>query len=316
MEVGISCKCLEIKTKLFLSFILAHTGPSGESLGRKKAVVLGFNDLQISHLSILKQLQYQSPSNHNDMSKKITLLVHCCLFLAVAAFSQDTQIQHNIFPSGPVTTIEFEAEEYDFGTIQSGEVVTQMFTFTNTGDEPFIISNARGSCGCTVPNWPKGPIAPGEQAELEVVFNSKNKKGQRMQKITITGNTNPPQTFLYLKGMVEETEGEEREETPAREVVVPDFLTKEDFEVIDCFAIYPNPTADLLKLEIEGEAGQPVEIKIFSKTGQLISTRQLPQVPEEAVTFDVSHYATGSYVATIQIGKNKPKAKCFVVSGY
>jgi hypothetical protein len=105
-------------------------------------------------------------------------------------------------PSGPVTTIEFAKSEFDFGTILQGEKVSYVYTFTNTGEEPLIIDKAKGSCGCTVPYWPKEPIAPGEQGEIKVEFNSGHKKGMQMKRVTITANTNPPQTMLTIKGTV------------------------------------------------------------------------------------------------------------------
>jgi len=105
-------------------------------------------------------------------------------------------------PTGPTTTIEFDQASFDFGTVDAGEKVSHTFKFTNTGKEPLIFTNAKGSCGCTVPTWPREAIAPGATGEVSVVFNSKNKKGKRNQKVTLTGNTNPPQTFIYLTGTV------------------------------------------------------------------------------------------------------------------
>ncbi|MEL7021356.1 MAG: DUF1573 domain-containing protein [Bacteroidota bacterium] len=106
-------------------------------------------------------------------------------------------------PAGPTTTITFAETEFNFGTVTEGEKVSHTYSFTNTGAEPLILSNAKGSCGCTVPQWPKEPIAPGESGEITVEFNSKNKKGQRNQKVTVTANTNPAQTVILLKGNVE-----------------------------------------------------------------------------------------------------------------
>ena len=105
-------------------------------------------------------------------------------------------------PTGPTTTISFPATEFDFGTVDAGEIVSHVFEFTNTGSEPLIISNAKGSCGCTVPQWPKDPIAPGASGEITVEFNSKGKKNKQNKKVTITANTEPAQTFLYIKGEV------------------------------------------------------------------------------------------------------------------
>ena len=106
-------------------------------------------------------------------------------------------------PTGPVTTVAFDDNgTFDFGTVTEGEVVAHTFSFTNTGSNPLIISDAKGSCGCTVPSKPTAPIAPGDKGEITVQFNSKNKKGARNQKVTITANTNPAQSFIYLTGTV------------------------------------------------------------------------------------------------------------------
>ena len=105
-------------------------------------------------------------------------------------------------PTGPTTTMSFAETTFDFGNIDEGEKVSHTYSFTNTGSEPLIFSNAKGSCGCTVPTWPREPIAPGASSEIVVEFNSKNKKGKRNQKVTLTANTNPPQTFIYLVGEV------------------------------------------------------------------------------------------------------------------
>ncbi len=106
-------------------------------------------------------------------------------------------------PTGPVTTVAFDDNgSFDFGTVTEGEIVTHTFSFTNTGSEPLIISDAKGSCGCTVPSKPNAPIAAGETGEITVQFNSKNKKGPRNQKVTVTANTNPAQSFIYLTGTV------------------------------------------------------------------------------------------------------------------
>lgn len=105
-------------------------------------------------------------------------------------------------PTGPMTTMTFAETDFNFGTVLEGEKVSHTYKFTNTGNEPLILSNAQGSCGCTVPKWPREPIPPGESADIVVEFNSQGKRGTRNQKVTITANTNPPQSFIYLKGEV------------------------------------------------------------------------------------------------------------------
>ncbi|MDX1476133.1 MAG: DUF1573 domain-containing protein [Saprospiraceae bacterium] len=105
-------------------------------------------------------------------------------------------------PTGPTTTISFEQSTFDFGTVDSGEKVSHIYKFTNTGNEPLVISNAKGSCGCTVPQWPKTPIPPGETGEIRVEFDSKGKSGKQTKRVTITANTDPAQTFLTITGNI------------------------------------------------------------------------------------------------------------------
>jgi len=103
---------------------------------------------------------------------------------------------------GVVPEFEFAEMEHDFGTITEGEVVEHTFTFTNTGEAPLVIQNASASCGCTVPNWPKEPIAVGDTGEIQVRFDSSNKPGVQNKTIRITANTDPATTTLRIKSNV------------------------------------------------------------------------------------------------------------------
>lgn len=109
-------------------------------------------------------------------------------------------------PAGPLTSLAFEEEVFDYGEIMEGEKVTHVYTFKNTGEEPLIISNAKGSCGCTVPDWPREPIAPGGEGEIKVVFDSKGKGkvggNPQSKRVTITANTDPANSYLTIKGIV------------------------------------------------------------------------------------------------------------------
>lgn len=117
------------------------------------------------------------------------------------------QIQNNTpkeKPEGPLPKMEFEEKTHDFGTIKEGDVVTKIFKFKNTGEAPLIISNATSSCGCTVPSYPKDePIAPGEEGEIEVKYNSRGKKNQDNKVVRITANTWPATNNLTIKAFVE-----------------------------------------------------------------------------------------------------------------
>ncbi len=106
-----------------------------------------------------------------------------------------------------VAKMEFDASQFDFGEVEEGQVVTHIFKFTNTGKIPLLINNARSTCGCTVPIWPKNPIAPGKGGEIEVKFNTKNKVKNQMKPITIQANTYPASTRVFLRGYVHPANG-------------------------------------------------------------------------------------------------------------
>ncbi|MCS6928464.1 MAG: DUF1573 domain-containing protein [Saprospiraceae bacterium] len=105
-------------------------------------------------------------------------------------------------PNVPTTTIKYDQTVYDFGVADEGAIVKHVFKFTNTGKEPLIISNARGSCGCTVPIWPKQPIPPGGRGEIVVEFDTKGKPGRQTKHVTVTANTIPAETHLEITGEV------------------------------------------------------------------------------------------------------------------
>ncbi|MDI9357155.1 MAG: DUF1573 domain-containing protein [Chitinophagaceae bacterium] len=107
-------------------------------------------------------------------------------------------------PTGPVAQFEWEDQDgkFDFGTINEGDVVTHTFSFKNSGTVPLVISSATGSCGCTIPTYPKEPIAPGEEGKIVVRFNSKGKPGVQNKNITIVSNTYPTINILEIKAMV------------------------------------------------------------------------------------------------------------------
>jgi hypothetical protein len=98
--------------------------------------------------------------------------------------------------------MKFEKESHDFGKIKTGDKVNYDFKFTNTGKSPLIISEAHATCGCTIPEWPKAPVKPGESGIIKVTFNSAGKTGLQDKQITVTANTVPAQTMVHLIGEV------------------------------------------------------------------------------------------------------------------
>lgn len=98
--------------------------------------------------------------------------------------------------------LEFEKDVHDYGTVENGGNGTCTFEFTNTGNAPLIISNAKGSCGCTVPSWPKEPIAPGATSKISVKYDTK-RPGAINKSVTITSNAvNEPTKVIRIKGNV------------------------------------------------------------------------------------------------------------------
>lgn len=96
---------------------------------------------------------------------------------------------------------KFEQETHDFGKIPQGTPVTYTFKFTNTGTAPLIISNIQSTCGCTVPDYSKTPVKPGEEGQIKVTFNAA--AAQPFSKpITIASNAKTPSKTLIIKGEV------------------------------------------------------------------------------------------------------------------
>lgn len=117
------------------------------------------------------------------------------IFFLALAFSFTLAAQ-----SGPKMT--FEDTTVDYGTIEQNADPFRVFTFTNTGNAPLVITNAKGSCGCTVPTYPKEPIAPGAKAEIKVRYDT-SRVGPFTKRITINTNEGEEPVVLTIKGKVD-----------------------------------------------------------------------------------------------------------------
>lgn len=106
------------------------------------------------------------------------------------------------------TTLKYDKTEHDFGKIKQGDSVECVFKVTNTGNEALVIEDAKGSCGCTVPDYPKEPIPPGQTRDIKVKFNSAGKSNQQQKSVTITCNTEPLQSVITIKAFVDAPAGE------------------------------------------------------------------------------------------------------------
>jgi hypothetical protein len=132
------------------------------------------------------------------MKKLLLLPLFAMSFIAASAQAPTTSGAER--PGGP--TMKFDEMDYNFGTIKQGESVTHIFKFKNDGKEPLIINTAVGSCGCTVPEYPKEPIRPGGSDEIKVTFNSTGKSGPQDKTVTITYDTDKT-IVLHMRGTVE-----------------------------------------------------------------------------------------------------------------
>jgi len=105
-----------------------------------------------------------------------------------------------------IPAFQFNDESHDFGTINEGEKISYAFRFKNSGKGDLVIRSARGSCGCTVPEYPKDPVAPGKEGVINVTFNSEGKEGKQNKTVTIIANTIPNSTVITITGEVKKPE--------------------------------------------------------------------------------------------------------------
>lgn len=103
----------------------------------------------------------------------------------------------------PLTSIAFESNEFKFDKVKEGEVLEHTFSFENTGKNPLFIYEVKTACGCTVPEWTKEAILPGKKGTIKIAFNTASKKGKQIKLITVLTNTEPKETPLFIKGLVE-----------------------------------------------------------------------------------------------------------------
>ena len=145
--------------------------------------------------------------------KNLFSLLTLLLFSATITFAQtkkgtEVPVKEEAVETdgGPVMT--FESTEVDYGTIEQHAEPLRVFNFVNTGDAPLVIKHAKGSCGCTVPTYPKEPILPGDKAEIQVRYDTK-RIGPFTKTITLTTNEGSDKRVLRIKGKVNPAPKEE-----------------------------------------------------------------------------------------------------------
>ena len=140
----------------------------------------------------------------------IGLTVILCVS-ATKSFSQTATLAKPAFAAttstaatqGSVASIAFKEKDnsHDFGTVPQGTPVSYVFNFTNTGKAPLVLSAVNASCGCTTPEWPKEPVAPGKSATIKATYNAAN-PGPFTKTITVVSNASTPNLVLTIKGEV------------------------------------------------------------------------------------------------------------------
>jgi hypothetical protein len=149
--------------------------------------------------------------------KKVFIALLCLSMGAVAANAQDKKTPppapapaaapQQAAPTAPPVDpdageFKFKEETHDFGEIPEGPLGETDFEFKNTGKKPILISDAHGSCGCTVPTWPKEPILPGKKGVIHVAYTTNGRQGPIMKEVTINSNAKQSPMVLHIRGTV------------------------------------------------------------------------------------------------------------------
>jgi len=126
--------------------------------------------------------------------KKALFLLSLLGFMSIGLYAQET-------PVAKTDSIVFDKMVHDYGTIEQGGDGNCEFTFTNTGDEPLVLSGVRASCGCTLPEWPKEPIAPGKTGVIKVKYDTR-RVGPINKVVRVTSNAENANVVLRITGSV------------------------------------------------------------------------------------------------------------------
>jgi len=143
-------------------------------------------------------------NTQNLFKMKKLLILSLILISSLSACKQNEKkgLSTDIIQNGKTPKMTFDKTSYDFGVITEGDIMSYTFDFTNTGDGDLLITDAHGQCSCTVPEWPKEPIKPGDKGEIKVKFDSNGKHGLVTKMVTIEANTNPKDSKIEIKADV------------------------------------------------------------------------------------------------------------------
>lgn len=137
----------------------------------------------------------KTSENSNDAASTATSVTAVQPTTPVATTNQSPQVD-----STKLTRIQWlDGTEKDFGKMKEGETLNVSFKFKNVGDKPLVISQVTAGCGCTIPEQPTKPYAPGETGEIKASFNSSGKVGANSKPVNVFANIDPAMTTLMFK---------------------------------------------------------------------------------------------------------------------
>jgi hypothetical protein len=134
------------------------------------------------------------------MKRLVYFLSICIISFALYSCngSQNNGLSTDLVGTGKLPVMTFSDTTHDFGNINQGEKVSYSFKFKNTGSTDLVISSANGSCGCTIPHYPKGTVKPGEESQIDVTFDSSGKSGKVEKMVTLVTNCQPNTKILTI----------------------------------------------------------------------------------------------------------------------
>ncbi len=161
--------------------------------------------------------------------KKVIFTLFCLSLTTVAVKAQDQKAPNNaaapqapaVDPNAGVLKFKDKDNTHDYGEVPEGPTAEYDFEFTNTGKKPIIISDAKGSCGCTVPKWPHEPIAPKAKAMIHVTYNTDHRPGPISKEVTITSDAMEKSVVLHIRGTVKPKPQEAPKQEPTMAPVAP-----------------------------------------------------------------------------------------------
>ncbi len=133
--------------------------------------------------------------------KKLLSLSFLAIFSLSMVFAQTNPSSETVSIDDQSAVIKFDETSHDYGTIEQNANGKYDFVFKNEGNVPLVLSNVRSSCGCTIPQWPREPIAPGATSTIEVKYDTR-RIGTFSKSITVTSNGSETPILLRIKGKV------------------------------------------------------------------------------------------------------------------